>query len=139
MLTPKRPYFVRAMHEWLSDNSFTPYLLVDATYPQPLAPSEYAREGKLVLAISYQATNNLMIDNDALSFQGRFGGVSKDIWIPMQAVEGIYAKEDPNEGFFFDPSEYDGYTPPDNPDDIDDTDDDGDDEPPKKGGHLKFV
>ena len=72
MLTPKRAYFVRAMHEWLSDNSFTPYLLVDATHPQLLAPSEYAREGKLVLAISYQATNNLMIDNDALSFQGRF-------------------------------------------------------------------
>lgn len=139
MLTPKRPYFVRAMHEWLTDNGFTPYLMTDATHPELLAPTEYAQDDKLVLAISYQATNNFLIDNDGLSFQGRFGGVSKDIWIPIQAVVGIYAKEDPSEGFFFDPSEYDGYTPPDDPDDIDDTDDDGDDEPPKKGGHLKFV
>lgn len=134
MLAPKRPYFIRAMHEWLTDNGFTPYLMVDATHTGLLAPTEYAQNGKLVLAISYQATNNLLIDNHGLSFQGRFGGVSKDIWVPMQAVIGIYAKEDPNEAWFFDPSEYDGYTPPDDEDNGDD-----DDEPPKKGGHLKFV
>ncbi len=141
MLSPKRPYFLRAMHEWLSDNGFTPYLMVNATHPELLAPTEYAQDGKLVLAISYQATNNLLIGNDGLSFQGRFGGVSKDIWVPISAVIGIYAKEEPSEGLFFDPSEYDGYTPPDDnlPDDIDDSDDDSDDEPPKKGGHLKFV
>lgn len=133
MISPKRPYFVRAMHEWLTDNDFTPYLMVDITHPNVLAPTEYAQDGKLVLAISYQATNNLLIDNDGLSFQGRFGGVSKDIWIPMQAVVGIYAKEDPSEGFFFDPSEYDGYTPP------DDMDSDDDNDEPPKGSHLKFV
>lgn len=132
MISPKRPYFVRAMHEWLTDNDFTPYLMADIHTPNVLAPTEYAQDGKLVLAISYKATNNLVIDNDGLSFQGRFGGVSKDVWIPMQAVVGIYAKEDPSEALFFDPTEYDGYAPPDT------EDDDGDDEPPQ-GGHLKFV
>lgn len=129
MNSPKRPYFVRAMHEWLTDNHLTPYLMVDATHPHLLAPTEYAQEGRLVLAISYQATHQLQIDNEAVSFAGRFGGVSKDVWIPMQAVIGIYAKEDASEGFFFDPSEYDGY---------EDGGDDADDNTPV-GGHLKFV
>lgn len=137
MLPPKRPYLIRAMHEWLSDNDFTPYLMVDATHPQLLAPTEYANDGKLVLAISYQATHNLTIDNDGLSFKGRFGGVSKDIWVPIQAVIGIYAKEEPSEGCFFDPHEYDGYEFDDQTHDNDD--DNHQDEPPKKGGHLKFV
>lgn len=125
---PKRPYFIRAMHEWLSDNSYTPYLMVDTNIPNLLAPTEYAQDGKLVLAISYQATHNLLIDNDSISFAARFGGVSKDVWIPMQAVLAIYAKENPEHSFFFDPSEYDNYAPPTPP---------TDDKP--KGGHLKFV
>lgn len=125
---PKRPYFVRAMHEWLSDNGFTPYLMVDINTPNLLAPTEYAQDGRLVLAISYQATNNLLMDNDGISFAARFGGVSKDVWIPMQAVLGIYAKEDTEHSLFFDPSEYDNHTPPTPP---------NNDKP--KGGHLKFV
>lgn len=136
MLSPKRPYFIRAMHEWLTDNGLTPYLMVDATHPQLLAPIEYAQDGRLILAISYQATNNLLIANDGLSFQSRFNGDSKDIWVPIQAVMALYAKENQNEVMFFDPNEYDGYEF----DDIKDDDDDNDhDEPPKKGGHLKFV
>ncbi|UNU73075.1 ClpXP protease specificity-enhancing factor SspB [Moraxella nasovis] len=117
MSQPKRPYMIRAMHEWLEDNEFTAYLLVDATHPDVVAPLDYAQDSRLVLAISYQATNNLQIDNDAISFAGRFGGVSQNVWIPMAAAMGIYAKEDPNEGFFFDPSEYDAHdsTPPDSP------------------------
>ena len=125
---PKRPYFIRAMHEWLSDNSYTPYLMVDTNIPNLLAPTEYAQDGKLVLAISYQATHNLLIDNDSISFAARFGGVSKDVWIPMQAVLAIYAKENPEHSFFFDPSEYDSIDPEPPSDDT-----------PKKGGHLKFV
>lgn len=132
MLSPKRPYFIRAMHEWLTDNGFTPYLMIDASHPQLLAPTEYAQDGRLILAISYQATNNLLIANDGLSFQSRFKGDSKDIWVPIQAVIALYAKENQNEIMFFDPNEYDSY-------EFDDIKDDDDDEPPKKGGHLKFV
>lgn len=129
MTSPKRPYLVRAMHEWLSDNGFTPYLMVDSTNPNIIAPLQYAQENRLVLAISYQATKDLFIDNQGISFNARFGGVAQDVYIPMQAVLGIYAKEDHTEGFFFDPSEYADYQP-----------NDDEPEPPKpSGGHLKFV
>lgn len=105
-LSPKRPYLVRAMHEWLEDNEFTAYLLIDATHKDVVAPLEYADNGRLVLAASYQATKDLRIDNDAICFSARFAGVSQNIWIPMPAVLGIYAKENAEEGFFFDPNEY---------------------------------
>lgn len=107
--TPKRPYLIRAMHEWLEDNELTAYIMVDATHADVVAPLDFAVDGRLVLAASYQATKDLHIDNDAISFAARFGGVSQDVWIPMAAVLGIYAKEDPSEGFFFDPSEYAQY------------------------------
>lgn len=126
--SPKRPYFIRAMHEWLENNSFTAYILVDTTHESLVAPLQYANENRLVLAISYQATKDLFIDDTAISFNGRFGGVAQDVWIPMQAVLGIYAKEDTTHGIFFDPNEYDSYTPPTPP--TNDT---------PKGGHLRFV
>ncbi|MFB6348113.1 ClpXP protease specificity-enhancing factor [Moraxella sp. ZJ142] len=109
MTTPKRPYIVRAFHEWIEDNDYTPYLMIDATHPDVVAPLEYAQEGRLVLAASYQATHNLQIDNDAISFDARFGGISRQIWIPMPALMAIYAKEDPEHGAFFDPNEYADY------------------------------
>lgn len=132
MISPKRPYFVRAMHEWLTDNGFTPYLMVDISTDGVHAPTQYAQEGRLVLAISYQATKDLFMDNDCISFSARFGGVSEDVWIPMQAVVGIYAKEDSSHALFFDPSEYDDYTPT-------PPSDDNNDDKPTGGGHLKFV
>lgn len=106
LINPKRPYFVRAMHEWLTDNEFTPYLVVDSTHDELVAPTQYAQNGQLVLSVSYTATKDLYIDNDALSFSARFGGVSEELWIPMGAVLGIFAKEDQSQGLFFDPQEY---------------------------------
>lgn len=88
------------MHEWLEDNELTAYLMIDATHGDVVAPLDYAQEGRLVLAASYQATKDLHIDNEFISFAARFGGASQDVWIPMAAVLGIYAKEDPSEGFF---------------------------------------
>lgn len=134
MISPKRPYFVRAMHEWLEDNNFTAYLMVDATQANVIAPLQYAQEGRLVLAISYQATKNLFIDNQAISFNARFGGVAQDVYIPMRAVLGIYAKEDTSHGFFFDPSEYDDY-----PEQENHSDSDNNNSEPPKPNHLKFV
>lgn len=110
-MTPKRPYIIRAMHEWIEDNDYTAYLLVDAAHAELVAPLEYAIDERLVLAISYAATQNLHIDNDAISFEARFGGVSHKLWIPMQAVMAIYPKENSEQITFFDPSEYDGYQP----------------------------
>lgn len=104
--TPKHPYLARAFHEWLEDNQLTAYLMIDAEHTNLVAPTEYAHDGKLVLNISYEATKDLLIDNDAISFSARFGGVSKDVWIPMAAVLALYAKEDPSQIVGFDPSEY---------------------------------
>lgn len=112
-LSPKRPYFIRALHEWLTDNDFTPYLLVDISHSELVAPTQYAQDGRLVLNASYTATKDLHIDDDAISFSARFGGVSEDLWLPMASVMGIFAKEDQSHALFFDPSEYDGYTPKD--------------------------
>lgn len=106
LINPKRPYFVRAMHEWLTDNDYTPYLLIDSTYQGVVAPLEYAQNGQLVLSISYAATKDLSIDNDAISFSARFNKVSQQLWIPFGAVIGIFAKEDQTQAMYFDASEY---------------------------------
>ena len=109
-LTPTRPYMVRAIYEWLEDNQLTPYILVDATGDNLKIPTEYVQGGRIVLNIASKATGNLRIDNDYVFFNARFGGVSQEIWVPLSAVMGIYAKEN-QQGMFFDPNEYDNVTP----------------------------
>ena len=109
-VTPTRPYMVRALYQWIEDNSLTPYLMVDATLPNVSVPTEHIQEGRIVLNIARRATGNMTIDNDFIHFSARFGGVSREIWVPMQAVMGIYAREN-QQGMFFDPSEYANYTP----------------------------
>lgn len=107
-LTPTRPYMVRAIFEWLEDNHLTPHLMVDATQPNVNVPQEHVQEGRIVLNIASRATGNLVIDNDYIHFHARFGGVSRELWVPMAAVMGIYAREN-SQGMFFDPNEYEHY------------------------------
>ena len=104
--TPTRPYMIRAIFEWIEDNNLTPYLMVDTTKKQVSVPMEYIQDGRIVLNIASRATGNLIIDNDFINFHARFGGVSREIWVPIAAVMGIYAKEN-SQGMFFDPAEYD--------------------------------
>lgn len=108
-LTPTRPYMVRAIFEWLEDNQLTPHIMVDTTQPNVTVPVEYVQDGRIVLNIASRATGNLTINNDFINFHARFGGVSRELWVPMQAVMGIYAREN-SQGMFFDPTEYDGVT-----------------------------
>ena len=110
-VTPTRPYMVRAIYEWIEDNYLTPYLMVDATLEGVQVPAEHVQEGRIVLNIASRATGNMIMDNDYINFSARFGGVSRDIWVPIQAVMGIYAKEN-SQGMFFDPNEYENYTSP---------------------------
>lgn len=107
-LTPTRPYMIRAIYEWLEDNLLTPYVMVDTSVPNVDVPVEHIQEDRIVLNIASQATGNLTIDNDYIHFNARFGGVSREIWVPIQAVIGIYAKEN-SQGMFFDPNEYANY------------------------------
>ncbi|MEG0032506.1 ClpXP protease specificity-enhancing factor [Acinetobacter sp.] len=108
-LTPTRPYLARAIYEWICDNQLTPHLLVDATQPNTLVPEQFIQDGQIVLNIVPHAVHALHMSNDAIAFSARFGGVSRDIYVPLNAVIGIYAREN-GQGLFFDPSEYDNHT-----------------------------
>lgn len=92
-LSKQRPYLLRAMHEWMTDNSLTPHIVVDATYPDLDLPPEHVRDDKLVLNVSYAATRALSIGNDAVTFEARFNGVPRSLYVPVDAVLGIYARE----------------------------------------------
>ena len=87
-----KPYLLRAIHEWCSDNGFTPYLSVRVD-ERASVPREYVRDGEIVLNVSVDATNRLVLGNERVEFQARFGGVARDISIPVDAVQAIYARE----------------------------------------------
>lgn len=92
-LSSRRPYLLRAMHEWLTDNTQTPHLVVDAGVDGVQVPRQYVRDGKIVLNVSYEATSGLLLKNDWVSFGARFGGVAHEVRIPMRAILGIYSRE----------------------------------------------
>jgi len=99
-MTPSRPYLMRALFEWVLDNESTPYVLVDANIMGVQVPQEYVKDGQIVLNISPTAVQGLMINNDAVSFNARFAGVTQNIYVPIVAVLAIYAKET-GEGMVF--------------------------------------
>ena len=90
--TSTRPYLVRALHEWCTDNGFTPYVavLVDDTVQ---VPREYVNNGEIVLNVSFDATSGMQLSNEFIQFKARFGGVAREIVVPMGRVIAIYAKE----------------------------------------------
>lgn len=90
---PRRPYLLRAMHEWMSDSGQTPHVVVDAAVPGVVVPAEHIREGKIVLNLSHAATRGLVIGNDTVQFEARFGGRPWQVTVPVHAVLGIYARE----------------------------------------------
>jgi stringent starvation protein B len=98
-----KPYFLRALYEWCTDNGFTPYIavVVDAT---TRVPNEYVKDGQIVLNVSFDATSNLKISNDTVSFAARFGGVARDINVPIERVAAIYAREN-GQGMAFEVTE----------------------------------
>ena len=121
----KRPYLVRAMHEWMGDNGNTPYIVVDAGVDGVMVPEEHVKDGKIILNISHSAAHNLKLQNTGVSFSARFGGVPFDVWVPIGAVLGIYAKET-GQGMIFSH----GAEPPDPTDDAETT---------RSRAHLKVV
>ena len=91
-LPSTKPYLIRAIHEWCTDNGFTPYVAVKVD-EWTRVPREFVRDGQIVLNIGYEATGGLKIANDGVSFQARFGGVARDISFPIENVAAIYARE----------------------------------------------
>jgi stringent starvation protein B len=90
--TSTRPYLIRALYEWCADNGFTPFVAVSVDASVSV-PQEYVRDGEIVLNVSMDATSGLLIGNDAIEFKGRFGGVARDIYVPVGRVLAIYARE----------------------------------------------
>ena len=92
-MTSSRPYLVRAIREWIVDNSFTPQLIVDADVDGVSVPTEHVRDGKIVLNVSDTAVRGLTMDNEWVSFDARFSGRPMSVAVPMCAVLAVYAKE----------------------------------------------
>jgi stringent starvation protein B len=90
--TSTRPYLIRALHDWCTDNGFTPYVavFVDATVQ---VPSEYVKNNEIVLNVGFEATSALKLGNETIEFKARFGGSSREIVVPIDHVIAIYARE----------------------------------------------
>jgi stringent starvation protein B len=98
--TSTKPYLIRAIHEWCSDNGYTPYLAV-AVDARCVVPRDYVKAGEIVLNVSISATNALAMGNELIEFQARFGGVARDISVPIECVTAVYAREN-GHGMAFD-------------------------------------
>ena len=110
---PKRPYLLRAMHEWISDCGNTPHVIVDAEAEGIEVPRAHIKDGKIVLNLSMSATHHLTMGAEEVQFDARFAGVNHHVRFPVSAVLGIYARET-GEGMVF--SEQDlGPEPPSRP------------------------
>ena len=110
-MTSSRPYLIRALYEWISDNDMTPYILVDAEYEDVVVPTQHVEKGKIVLNIAMSAVDNLTLGDSAVELDARFSGKSLQIYAPIPSILAIYAREN-GKGMVFG------------------EDDGGDDEPP---------
>jgi stringent starvation protein B len=90
--TPTRPYLIRALHDWCTDNGYTPYLAVYVD-EHVRVPNEYVKNNEIVLNVGFEATSALKLGNEAIEFKARFGGTSREIVVPVDHVIAIYARE----------------------------------------------
>ncbi len=126
MMTPNKPYILRALYEWIADNNMVPHITVDATRNNLKIPLQFVKDGQIVLNISGTAAHNLQMTNQAVSFGARFSGTPMQVYVPIGAISAIYARET-GEGMMFDT--YDG----------DDNDDGGGNPSPDDKPILKIV
>jgi stringent starvation protein B len=132
-MSSNRPYLLRALYEWIGDNSMTPHLLVDANREGVRVPPSTVKDGRVVLNIAARAVAQLQLGNREVRFKARFAGVSQDVIVPVFAILAIYAQET-GQGMML-------------PEDGGNISDEGDDDAPppagddgpKRGGHLRVV
>jgi len=113
-LPSNKPYLLRAIYDWVVDNDATPHVLLLADNPQVIVPNQFVENGKIILNISPSAAQNLLIDEDGMSFSARFGGKPYNIYSPMGAVLALYASEN-GEGLTFEPEDFEDIPPDDVP------------------------
>jgi stringent starvation protein B len=141
-MTSTKPYLIRAIFEWCVDQGFTPYLAVQVDQ-HTRVPSGYVREGQIVLNIDPEATHQLKIDNEQVTFQARFNGVAHQITVPVGSVMAIYAREN-GQGMAFDISDALEGAPSEKVSDSAGTGTEPPDGPPlppspPRGSHLKVI
>lgn len=124
-MTSTKPYIIKAFYSWIIDNNCTPYILVNAEFDRVVVPQQYVENGQIVLNISMSATHNLELDNDFVSFSARFAGIAHNVFIPIESVLAIYAKENGRGMIFSDDENHETEIGS-------DSDSDGDED--KKGG-----
>jgi stringent starvation protein B len=134
-MTSHRPYLLRALYAWISDNDMTPHLLVDAGQPGVQVPPHTVKDGKVVLNIAARAVTALELGNEAVQFTARFGGVSHPVYVPVAAILAVYARETGQGMALPEDTSAEGSdgepTPPSAPD--------GGEPAPKRGAHLRIV
>jgi stringent starvation protein B len=127
-MTSNRPYLLRAMYDWISDNGLTPYILVDAAAPGVQVPKSAIKDGRVVLNVAARAVAQLDLGQERVSFVARFSGVSQSVEVPMASLLAIYAHEN-GQGMMF-PAE--NQPPP-------TAGPTADDASGKKGSHLRVI
>ena len=132
-MSSNRPYLLRALYQWIGDNSMTPYLLVDAGREGVQVPPSTIKDGRVVLNIAARAVAGLDLGNREVRFKARFGGISQNVVVPVSAVLAIYAQET-GQGMML-PEDGAGTLPAEVP--VDDPEPPGDG--PRRGGHLRVV
>jgi len=90
--TSTKPYMIRALHEWCTDNGYTPHIVVQVD-ANTMVPPAHIRDGQITLNIGSLATNRLVLGNEAIEFQARFNGVTENLYVPVGAVTAIFARE----------------------------------------------
>ncbi|GAB1576719.1 ClpXP protease specificity-enhancing factor [Bordetella petrii] len=90
--TSTKPYLLRALHEWCTDNGYTPYITVQVD-EHTMVPAAHVRDGQITLNVGTLATNKLVLGNEFIEFQARFSGVTENVSVPIGAVSAIYARE----------------------------------------------
>ncbi len=92
-MTSNKPYLIRAFYEWIVDNELTPYIAVDAEYPNVMVPLQHINEGQIVLNIAPESVGGFAMSGEVIEFNARFGGQLEHLYIPFEAIAAIYARE----------------------------------------------
>ena len=142
-MSSNRPYLLRAIYDWITDNNLTPYVLVDATVNGVKVPPQVVKNGQVVLNLAMRAVANLDLGNEWISFQARFSGASQAIHVPVRAVLALYAQEN-GQGMMFPADDEGGDQPPpvsgpDGSPPAPASTDAGDDKPKRGAPHLRGV
>lgn len=106
-MTSNKPYFIRAIYEWICDNNLTPYIVVSVSDPTVIVPKQYVEDGKIILNISPAAAHAMLMDNEKIEFMARFSGVAMKVYTPIKSVMAIYAREN-SQGMIFNEEPGDG-------------------------------